>query len=213
MWSAKRVFLDCKSFIIYLYFIYILYILLLPIDTDMSALLLILAGYLSVFGLIGYVLFCADTRATGVHGFCSRFFHDEVPEVAQMVIRTLFGQQTLTFCSRIGNYVMHERNPILQIGYLCILNGTYLTWLLYGAPQLPTRFVGVVHNYLAFLGVVACHATFYFACFTPPGKLTPDTELCFAHTPCDGVVYIAGTTCQTCNVRKVRPQRFPCPFS
>jgi palmitoyltransferase len=118
-------------------------------------------------------------------------------------IRFLCGESALRCCTRSMHYVTNEKNPILQILYLIIVNAAYITWLIFGQPLLPTFLVGNSPKYLAALGVFSCFATFYLACKTPPGRITTENVECFMHNHYDGLIYAPNAFCKTCKVVKV----------
>lgn len=119
------------------------------------------------------------------------------------IIRNLCGESAWKWCAGTMNYITNEKNPILQILYIIIVNAAYITWLIYGEPLLPTYLVGNSPKYFAALGVLACFVTFYYACTTPPGRITSENVECYMHTPYDGMIYTSNQFCKTCNVVKV----------
>ncbi len=128
---------------------------------------------------------------------------EKIARYSQSTIRFLCGESALRCCSRSIHYITNEKNPILQILYVLIVNAAYITWLIYGEPLLPTIFVGHSPKYLAAFGVLVCLGTFYLACTTPPGHVTKETVDCYMHTPYDGLVYVPNMYCKTCNIPKV----------
>lgn len=91
--------------------------------------------------------------------------------------------------------------------YLATLNGSFFCWLAFGAPLLPNSMTSHYHKYLAYIGVMACHYTFYIACSEGPGVLTAENVECFDHQEYDGVLYVERHICRTCRIRKVSKQR------
>ena len=104
----------------------------------------------------------------------------------------LFGEIFVQNIEDWVDYCQNRRNPVCQITYLLILNGAYLAWLCTGQPLLPVMFVGTVHIYIAFIGVIICHYTFYLACSVGPGEVTEETVSLFSHRPYDEVLFSAG---------------------
>ena len=91
--------------------------------------------------------------------------------------------------------------------YLLIINSSYFCWLTFGAPLVPNSMVSSYHRYLAYIGIGACHYSFYIACKTSPGVITAETVDCFDCQEYDGVIYSEGFCCRTCNTTKVRSIR------
>lgn len=94
--------------------------------------------------------------------------------------------------------------------YLATLNSSFFCWLAFGAPLLPNSMISYYHKYIAYLGIMACHYSFYIACSEGPGVLTAENIECFDHQKYDGVLYIERHVCRTCQIRKVNRHRNFC---
>lgn len=161
--------------------------------------------YIILFSAAIFSLCFADLDNEGVLGNVSRFILLKIPESVRYITITIFGKSFYSIFSSIFDYVVNQKNPILQILYLVLLNGAYILWLLYGVPHLPTVYVGVVHQYIGFLGVLVCHVCFYLACTTKPGIVCKDNIDLFCSRPYDNLLYFQGNICSTCQV--VKPPR------
>lgn len=93
---------------------------------------------------------------------------------------------------------------VSKFRYLLVLNGSFFGWLAFGSPLLPNSMINYYHKYVAYLGVMACHYSFYVACKEGPGAVTVENTECFKHHQYDGVLYIEGLGCRTCLTTKVR---------
>lgn len=160
-------------------------------------------AYFVILGTVVFAVFCSDVDAKGIVGIYSRFILDVLPNFVGGGIRRVFGQRVMSCCYGVYDYAVNKRNPILQIAYLTILNCCFATWIAFGIHQLPTYLVSEIHCYVPFLGMILCHWTFYKACYAGPGTITKENVKCFDHQPYDGLLYIEGLRCKTCNVRKV----------
>ena len=90
--------------------------------------------------------------------------------------------------------------------YLIVLNCSFFCWLAFGLPLLHNSFVSHYHKYVAYIGVMACHYSFYIACKVGPGSISADNLHCFDHHEYDAVLYLEGFRCHTCQTTKVTPR-------
>jgi hypothetical protein len=164
---------------------------------------LFLTFYLSIFGVAIYAFAFADVEATGINGEFSRLLLQTIPNWIKISLRSICGEFCFGRMQKSYNYVVHEKNPILQLTYLIIINGAFLGWIIYGAPQLPTYLAGSIHVYGGYIGVFLAQYTFYLACSEGPGIISKDNLKCYAHQPYDGLLFTSGLYCTTCKVEKV----------
>ncbi len=163
----------------------------------------VLSIYMAILVIAVYLFACADADDEGLNGAASRTLLQKIPTVVRSVVKKIFGKRIYGCCAGTIDYVAHQRNPILQIGYLAILNGAFLGWLWWGVPQLPTFLASEIHIAGGYIGVVVCQVAFYFACTVGPGHLTKENVHCFSHAPHDGLLFAADMQCKTCKVPKV----------
>jgi len=78
-----------------------------------------------------------------------------------------------------------------------------MCWIIYGAPELPTYFVGVEHNYIAYVWVALAQYSFFLASTVEPGRITKRNVKFFSHQPYDGLMFVDGLYCKTCELPKV----------
>lgn len=170
----------------------------------MSILLYVFFGllYVGLFGVFVFAFAFADVEAPGPIGSFSRVLMIKVPRAMKSGISAICGKSCLSCAERTFNYVVRERNPILQITYLLIINSAFLGWLVYGAPQLPTFFASRIHVYGGYVGVALAQYSFYLACSEGPGRVTKENLRCYAHQPYDGLLFTSGLYCTTCKVEK-----------
>ena len=91
----------------------------------------------------------------------------------------------------------NQRNPLLQLFYLCVVLGAYGLILVYGYPQCPAALLPGWHRWTGALAVVGCLYLWYLACTVSPGLITEDTIHLFDNYEYDGVLYRAGRKCRT----------------
>jgi palmitoyltransferase len=164
---------------------------------------LLLALYMS-FALGTFFLVCvSDTSNAGLLGKISLFVEEDVPGYISIAVRTIFGKQCHAYCRDSYDYIVHERNPLLQLLYLFILNGAYISWLLYGQKHLSTMYlVSDIHAYIAFIFIMLCHFSFYLACKTSPGVISNESLNKFNYQPYDDILFEKNNICKSCNIEK-----------
>jgi hypothetical protein len=159
--------------------------------------------YVLVFGLMAFLFFCADDEAPGFKGQLARFMTISIPWHSKRLVILLCGKGIWRVCFDTYDYVANQRNPIMQAVYLFVINGAFISWLLFVVPQLPMLYISTVHIYGAYIGVILAQITFYLACSVSPGVITTNNAACFGHQPYDGLMYASGMFCKTCRVPKV----------
>ena len=149
---------------------------------------------------------CADVDDDGIRGTISRFMFESIPSAVRFISVGLCGEKCYLFCSGVFDYIAHKKNPILQIVYLILLNGSFIVWLIFGQTQLPTSRIGIIHAYLGTAGVIICHLCFFVACSVSPGRIVKENvELYLCQYKYDNLMYIENKICSTCNI--VKPPR------
>lgn len=161
------------------------------------------AFYTIILIVFIYAFFFADTSGKGASGQLARFVTRTVPKWLKSTIRSCCGSDIVDSFGRVSDYVMYQRNPILIVAYLVVINGAFTGWLIYGEPQLPTKLASKVHSYGGYIGVIAAQLSFYLACTISPGVITPKNVEHFNHVPYDGLLYISDKFCTTCRIPKV----------
>jgi palmitoyltransferase len=149
------------------------------------------------------VFFFADPYKNGMSGDFARLLTRTIPKKIREISMACFGSAIMESFGRVFDYVLHQRNPLLIIAYLIVINSAFLGWLLYGEPQLPTKLASNIHSYIGFIGVVACQISFYLACTMSPGVITSQNVEKFNHVPFDGILYVSEKVCTTCRIPKV----------
>lgn len=165
----------------------------------------VLITYTLIFGFVIYAFFCSDVDSEGINGTISRYLFWKIPDQMSKTLKMICGDYIFKKLSNLFKYVVYERNPILQVVYLIIINSLYIGWLVYGQHLLPTILVDYYHAYLATIGMIICHVSFYFACTTNPGVINNENVECFMHHPYDNIMFTQGNICKTCQVK--RPAR------
>lgn len=165
---------------------------------------LLMTANILICSTVTFIFFYADTDDKGWIGVVSRFLLVTCLGALKSNLLSLFGQSAYDTLYGIYDYTVNQRNPLLQIFYLLLLNGIFITWLIHGHPHIPPSLENATLNYhyTPFIGVVCCHIAFYCACFIGPGHLTTENIDCYDHSPYDEVLFVKGKMCSTCNLRK-----------
>jgi palmitoyltransferase len=165
----------------------------------------VLITYTLIFGFILYIFCLSDVDCDGINGTISRYLFWKFPDQMSKTLQMICGDYISKKLSNLCKYVVYDRNPILQVVYLIIINSLYIGWLVFGQHLLPTMLVDYYHAYLATVGMILCHISFYFACTTNPGVINNENVECYMHHPYDNIMFTEGNICKTCEVK--RPAR------
>lgn len=150
-----------------------------------------------------YLFMCADSTDTGINGAVSRFFFVRIPGALSASLRFCLGAVVFGYLEGCYDYVANQRNPIMQIAYVVLINGAFIAWVMTGMGKLPTFLVHKAHAYISVVFVLVAQYTYYLACTVCPGKIDEENVECFNHQPFDGLLYLPGAYCGSCNIPKV----------
>eukprot|EP01035_Chromulina_nebulosa_P034581 gene34581-46412_t len=167
--------------------------------------------YALTIAIFIFYLTCADSDAEGLIGSLSRGLFEFIPSKISAVLRACMGDWAFAKVENIYDYTVNQRNPLLQLAYLFVINGAFLTWIIYGIPLLPTYFIGKQHIYISYVWVAVAQYTFFLASTKEPGTIHTSNIATFSHQPYDGLLYIEGLHCRTCLVPKI-PRSKHCTF-
>lgn len=168
----------------------------------------LLALYTLLFTFPLYLFMCADSSDSGINGIISRFFIVLIPGAISQALRFCLGELCFGYIERCYDYVANQRNPIMQVLYVALINGAFIAWVVTGMAKLPTFLVHKVHAYISVIFILIAQYTYYLACTKSPGDLTVDNVSCFNHQPYDGLMYLPGAYCTSCNIPKVLTSYF-----
>lgn len=138
-----------------------------------------------------------------VHVKFARYIQEDMPAAIRKWLAKILGKECVDRAVGVYDHISTKRNPFFQIIYLIVINGAYLTWLTYGHPLLPTRFVSERHHYIPLCFMIANMLTFYWACTKDPGIITCENIECYRHQPYDDIIFADGNMCKTCKLTKV----------
>ena len=164
--------------------------------------MIILILYFLMLFIVSYAFLFSNPNAKGIHGKFSYFLVKKLPVYVKNIIIKIFGNNIYKEIYTIYDYITNKRNPILLIGYLVLINLSFLAWLMYGQVKLPTILVSYTPTYLGIIGIIICHITFYLATTEGPGIINQHNISCFMHHPYDNLMFVENNICKTCNIKK-----------
>jgi len=131
---------------------------------------------------------------------CVRF-----PWALKTALRKCCGKRAPEALDAAWEYVCFTSNPLVQISYLLVVVGGYLTFVTYGYSHLPNNYVGSWHKYSGFAVFTTCLSVWWRASSLDPGTVTPENaeDLCKVWDWDDQI--FASALCKTCNT--IKPAR------
>lgn len=146
-----------------------------------------------------------DTSDSGILGTLSRLCFIQIPQTFMDVVTSIFGKSAANSIYATYDYVVNQKNPLLLIFYMIIINCAFLGWVFAGDPQLPCYLVPTrIHSLGGYIGISLCQISFYFACKIGPGRITPASEMIYDQEVYDGLLFVDGIECKTCGIKKVK---------
>jgi len=159
------------------------------------------------------MLYCCDDNgytssgsgSSSCWGSARRVVQTQLPAMLLRGLKCCLGDKATACLGRQYDYVVYQRNPIMQVLYVSLINGAYVVWLVYGYGLLPTYLATSTHHFLATVLLIIAQVSFYLACTVRPGSISDSNMSCFDHQPYDGLLYVRGTMCRSCRI--VKPAR------
>jgi len=161
---------------------------------------------LYVFGGLGIGIFLwGKPDGNSIFDRLYQLFCQHLPSAIKKVLEKCCGKRAPAFLDWLWNYVCYTSNPIVQVFYLCVIVGGFLTFAAYGFPHMPNKLVGSVHKYTGSGVFVVCLVVWWKACRTDPGTVTSMNvdDLCKIYV-FDDVIFTS-MQCKTCEI--VKPAR------
>lgn len=125
-----------------------------------------------IFILTVYGIFCVgdlDDNQSSISKI-NRFIYQSIPRYLNRFLQRSLPSSLYNSLSHTHDYLVNQRNPILQIFYLLMINGAFVVWLIYGDPMLPCQLIPHrFHSYVGIVWVLLCQYTFYLASTKSPG--------------------------------------------
>eukprot|EP00613_Pedinella_sp_CCMP2098_P000833 CAMPEP_0171619244 /NCGR_PEP_ID=MMETSP0990-20121206/15253_1 /TAXON_ID=483369 /ORGANISM="non described non described, Strain CCMP2098" /LENGTH=436 /DNA_ID=CAMNT_0012184255 /DNA_START=16 /DNA_END=1326 /DNA_ORIENTATION=+ len=145
----------------------------------------------------------------GLIGKISTAVSEDIPNALGKGLRFCLGKRigsAITGCmSGSVDYVINQRNPILQTFYLAIVLGAYSMVVMYGYPMIPCKYLSSIHKYTAFGAVAVNLVLWYLACTVSPGIITHENLERYQCYSSDKYLFAPGRKCPTVGI--VKPPR------
>lgn len=105
----------------------------------------------------------------------------------------------------LWNYICYQSNPLVQIFYLLVVVGGFITFVANGFPHVPSRNISAWHRYTGLGVFLTCITVWWRACSADPGTVTRLNvdKLCKIFE-WDDITFCA-RICETCHV--IKPAR------
>lgn len=128
------------------------------------------------------------------------WFH--FPRVLKKVLEKCCGKRAPAALDWTWNYLCFTSNPLVQLFYLLVVVGGFITFVANGFPHIPSRLISSWHRYTGLGVFLACVTNWWKACSTDPGTITRLNvdRLCEVY-PWDDQLFSA-QLCRTCNTLK-----------
>lgn len=166
---------------------------------------LITAFYVAVGGLgIGIFLW---GKADGNSGFdrMYRLVCMRCPRLLKKALEKCCGKRAPAALDAAWDYVCYQSNPMVQVFYLAVVVGGYLTFVASGYTHIPNRMLGYQHKFVGFFIFSMCLVVWWKACSTDPGIVTSkNVDGLIEIYPWDNQIF-ASTRCTSCDL--VKPAR------
>ncbi|KAL4128888.1 hypothetical protein PRIC2_007868 [Phytophthora ramorum] len=105
--------------------------------------------------------------------------------------------------TRVRDYVVFERNPLVQILYFVAMGSCYFLYLREAHPLLPNEYVAWYHKWVATFLFVASIVLYVVMCVSDPGVIRRDNISDFEQYVNHPVLYPEGKFCRTCKTLKL----------
>ena len=123
---------------------------------------------------------------------------EDLPGLLTRKLRRCLPSSLFDSLARTYDYVVNQRNPLLQLLYLLLYLGSFATFIYEGWGRMET-----IDLILSTTLVVACLCSFVAACSVPAGTITPTSWPTFDNYKADEIIYASGKECMTCKVPKL----------
>jgi len=165
----------------------------------------VVAIYLGVAGTGVSVFLWGKPEGNSLFDRIYRLICVHVPWALKAILTKCCGKRGPAAVDAAWEYVCFTSNPLVQIFYLLVVVGGYMTFVTYGYVHLPNNFVGSWHKYSGFAVFATCLSVWWRASSINPGAVTPQNvdEICKAWDWDDQI--FGSAVCKTCNT--VKPAR------
>mmetsp|Transcript_38103 Transcript_38103/g.100646 ORF Transcript_38103/g.100646 Transcript_38103/m.100646 type:complete len:379 (+) Transcript_38103:112-1248(+) len=163
---------------------------------------IITAGYLLVGGVGVGIFIWGKAEGNSFFDKLYRLVCVAAPRLLKSALAKCFGPRAPAALDAAWEYVCFKSNPIVQMFYLMVVVGGVLSFMAFGFPHIPNRFLGGMHKYIGFAIFTTCVSVWWKACTTDPGIVTKQNveDLCDIYEWDDQI--FCSAKCKTCDVLK-----------
>jgi len=158
--------------------------------------------YTGILIFVGYLYFCADPSGSGPLSILARFGFESLPAFFWKATEKIIGKRGKDRLAGIFDYVINQRNPLLQIFYLVLMSGGYMCIVLFAYPRVPNHVLGTEHRVYGGIVMATCLVSWFVACRVEPGILTKRNLQMYDNYELDDILY-EGQDCRTCKFKKI----------
>ena len=118
--------------------------------------------------------------------------------------RRLLGNFIVDKFLALYNYILYQKNPIVQILYLIIAIGGFAVYVIVGFMRfIPGPYVSEYHKTVGTWIMMFCYLSFIIACYSSPGVIKKSTHTrAMKRYPFDNLIYNKNNECKTCKFTK-----------
>jgi len=118
-------------------------------------------------------------------------------------LECLIGRAGLNCLGQLFNYIVFEKNPILQFLYLVVVLGCFIVFWTYEFPLMSKcQSLPDYHFYTALITMTSCLASWYIACQMPAGRITKLNAKLENNRYPNTSIFPPQRICRTCKVLK-----------
>ena len=169
--------------------------------------ILVVAGALSLLAGITCLFYNSSPSSPkknrdGVVNRVRYFLGKEFPEHTLIILQRIIGRKLYNRLGDLIDYVLHRRNPILQVFYLTLVCGGYGLYIAKAQNFIPNPYLSFYHKFAVLLGLILAIGSFISACNHPPGAIRKSTlDKYGSNYEMDEILYMP-KECKTCKIPK-----------
>ena len=169
----------------------------------MMGLALGLVIYFVCFVVLIYTVLLADVENNSF----AYFLRVTLPKSMIEIERKILGERGMEKVQALHDYIVYERNPLLQVMYCAIVFGGWSVMFAYGYPLIPNKHIGGIHRINGYILFVACISSYIAVVRKSPGRITSRNIALYDHYEYDGVLF-KNKVCPTVGIRKIARSKY-----
>jgi len=153
--------------------------------------------YVMLFGQSEY-------HRRGIVGYIHYFISYIIPDVSERIALKVLGRANVNRIKGLGDYLMNQSHPLLQIFYLFLVTAGATVYISQGWERIAAggKYVHPIHAITSPLMILFTYFCFYIACVSNPGKVNKDNvKEIQKRYPYDGLLFLR-KECPTCKLEK-----------